>query len=159
MPREQATSVWTVAGQHVSPARSRPHVGPRLEEQVESLLACEPSNEQHHRSLTDAELLQERIAAFEQGDIAGQRLEHLKDIAARVRSWADENIDFVIQARGEPVAPPDIYWVKQSHATIRRALEEFLTVWMNRLRVNLGEDPKRPEIVLGSNNEGYRVAG
>ena len=35
----------------------------------------------------------------------------------------------------------------------------FLTVWMNRLRVNLGEDPESPEIVLGSNDEGYRVAG
>lgn len=36
---------------------------------------------------------------------------------------------------------------------------DFLTVWMNRLRVNLGEDPKKPEIVLGNNEEGYRVAG
>jgi len=35
---------------------------------------------------------------------------------------------------------------------------DFLVVWMNRLRVNLGEDPERPEIVLGNNDEGYRLA-
>jgi DNA-binding response OmpR family regulator len=36
---------------------------------------------------------------------------------------------------------------------------QFLVVWMNRLRVNIGDDPLHPAIVLGTPEEGYRLAG
>jgi len=35
----------------------------------------------------------------------------------------------------------------------------FLVLWIDRLRVNLGDDPARPEMVLGNIEEGYRLAG
>lgn len=34
----------------------------------------------------------------------------------------------------------------------------FLTLWIQRLRVNLGDDPDKPEIVLGNIEKGYRLA-
>jgi DNA-binding response OmpR family regulator len=35
----------------------------------------------------------------------------------------------------------------------------FLVLWIHRLRVNLGDDPQNPELVLGNVDEGYRLAG
>ena len=35
----------------------------------------------------------------------------------------------------------------------------FLVLWIDRLRVNLGDDPSHPKLVLGDIEEGYRLVG
>jgi len=81
-----------------------------------------------HRVIDEADLLNERLVAFRQGRVTSQRLEVLKDIAARVRTWAINASDFVAQARGSAQDPPEIDWDTQSHAEIRKVLERFLGV-------------------------------
>ena len=34
----------------------------------------------------------------------------------------------------------------------------FLKIWIQRLRVNLGDDPQNPTIVLGTVEQGFRLA-
>jgi DNA-binding response OmpR family regulator len=33
----------------------------------------------------------------------------------------------------------------------------FLRLWTERLRINVGDDPKQPQIILGDETSGYRL--
>ncbi len=81
-----------------------------------------------NRAIDEADALHERLVAVKEGRTRGPRLEELKDVAARVRVWANDANDFVAQARGSANEPPQIDWDEQSPAEIRKALERFLDV-------------------------------
>jgi two-component system KDP operon response regulator KdpE len=123
-------------------AISRPFLPEALGMHIRSMLAIDPPEASEiHRGVLTIDHLRRIVWKGEMRLVLGTNEWGLILALARAPGTVKPH-ELLVTVWGEDYAPET----------------SFLAVWIERLRINLGEDPQHPEIVLGDIEEGFRLA-